>query len=71
MILPTGVAAVDAVISSSETTRQAACNVAGASQSTQNAAYVTMYRAVLAAKLAAGVDPGNEIIALENLGQTV
>ena len=71
MISPTGNAAVDAVILSSEITRQGVCNVAGASQATQSAAYVTMYRAVLAAKIAAGLDAGNELIALDNLNVTV
>ena len=46
--------------------RQQTCNAAGASQATQNAAYVTYYKSVLAAKLAAGLDVGNEIYALQD-----
>jgi phage tail tube protein FII len=52
--------------------RQQTCNAAGASQATQNAAYVTYYKSVLAAKLAAGLDVGNEIFALQDqLGTAV
>lgn len=71
MLGPTGMAAVDLVISSSESQRQATCNAAGASQATQSAAYVTMYRAILASKIAAGLDVGNEQSALADLGATV
>jgi hypothetical protein len=69
----TGNATVDATIFTAEAARQQACNAAGASQATQSAAYATMYRAVLAAKLAASpaLDCGNELIALDNLNVTV
>jgi hypothetical protein len=61
----------DAVVVSSELARQAVCNVSGASQSTQNAAYVTMYRALLASKITNSLDCGNEIFALKTLGASV
>ena len=72
MLGPTGVAAVDLSYRAVRASVEATCNAAGASQATQSAAYVTMYRAILASKIAAGVDCGNEIYALQNqLGVTV
>jgi hypothetical protein len=62
----TGNSTVDATILTAEALRQQTCNAAGASQATQNTAYVTYYRSVLAAKIAAGLDVGNEIIALQD-----
>jgi hypothetical protein len=41
------------------------------SQATANTATVTFYRACLASKIANGLDVGNEIIALKNLGVTI
>jgi hypothetical protein len=64
----TGNATVDATILTAEALRQQTCNAAGASQATQNAAYVTYYKSVMAAKLAASpaLDVGNEIIAIQD-----
>ena len=61
----TGNQTADALILTAEALRQQTCNAAGASQATQNAAYVTYYRSVLAAKIAAGLDIGNEIYAIQ------
>ena len=63
----TGNATVDATIWTAEALRQQTCNAAGASQATQIAAYVTYYKSVLAAKLAASpaLDVGNEIYAIQ------
>jgi hypothetical protein len=66
----TGNATVDATILTAEATRQTAVSVAS-TQAAANTATVTFYRSVLAAKRTAGLDVGNEIIALENLGATV
>jgi hypothetical protein len=60
----TGNTTVDAAIETAEAARQQSCNAAGASQTTCNAAYVTYYKAVMAAKLTAGLDTGNEIFAI-------
>jgi hypothetical protein len=46
-------------------------NVAGVSQATANSSTITFYRACLASKIANGLDAGNELIALKNLGATV
>ena len=61
----TGNATVDATIWTAEATRQTAVSVA-TTQAGVNTAQVTFYRAVLAAKIAAGLDVGNEIIALQD-----
>jgi hypothetical protein len=66
----TGNATVDATILTAEATRQTAVSVA-VTQAAMNTATVTFYRSVLAAKRTAGLDVGNEMIALENLGATV
>jgi hypothetical protein len=71
MIGKTGNSAHDATVVSAESTRQSAVNVAGVSQATANTATVTFYRACLASKIANGLDAGNEIGALKNLGATV
>jgi hypothetical protein len=71
MISKTGNATHDATVASSESTRQSAVNAAGVSQATATAATVTFYRACLASKIANGLDCGNELIALKNLGATV
>jgi hypothetical protein len=64
----TGNQVVDALIVSAEALRQQTCNAAGASQATQNAAYVTYYKSVISAKLAASpaLDVGAEISALQD-----
>jgi hypothetical protein len=70
----TGNATVDAVIFTATAAQQQACNAAGARQATCNSAYITMYRAILAAKIAASpaLDVSNEISALQDqLGVTV
>jgi hypothetical protein len=66
----TGNATVDATILTAEALRQTAVSVAS-TQAAMNTATVTFYRSVLAAKRTAGLDVGNEMIALENLGVTV
>ena len=70
MISKTGNASFDATLLSAELTRQATCNVAGTSQAAMNSAHVTYYRSLLASKIANGLDCGNELIALKNLGVT-
>jgi hypothetical protein len=64
----TGNSTVDALITTAEALRQQTCNAAGASQATQNAAYVTYYKSVISAKLAASpsLDIGNEISAIQD-----
>ena len=68
----TGNSTVDATIQAAEATRQGVVNAAGCTQAAANTATVTFYRSVLAAKLAAGLDVGNEQTALiDQLGVTV
>jgi hypothetical protein len=71
MTSPTGNKTHDATVLAAESTRQGVINVAGVSQSTANTATIVYYRAVLASKIANGLDAGNEIGALKNLGATV
>jgi hypothetical protein len=61
----------DSTVLAAEAVRQGVVNVAGTSQATMNSATVTYYRAVLASKITNSLDPGNELIALKNLGATV
>lgn len=61
----TGNATVDATILTAEATRQTAVSVA-TTQAQVNTAQVAYYRSVLAAKIAAGLDVGNEIYALQD-----
>jgi hypothetical protein len=68
---PTGNKTHDAAVLAAEAVRQGVVNVAGVSQATANTATVTFYRACLVSKIANGLDAGNEIIALKNLGATV
>jgi hypothetical protein len=70
MISPTGNATVDATILTAEATRQTAVSVAS-TQAATNVATTAFYRSVLAGKRTAGLDVGNEIAALQNLGATV
>jgi hypothetical protein len=69
-MVPTGNSSVDSTIWTAEAIRQTAVSIA-TTQAGVNTATVTFYRSVLAAKRTAGLDVGNEIIALENLGATV
>ena len=62
----TGNATVDATIWTAEATRQGVVNGASVTQAQANTATVAFYRSVLAAKIAAGLDVGNEIIALQD-----
>jgi hypothetical protein len=71
MISKTGNTTHDNTMLAAESTRQSAVNLAGVSQSTATAATVTFYRACLASKIANGLDAGNELIALKNLGASV
>ena len=67
----TGNATVDATIWTAEATRQGAVSVA-TTQAQMNTAAINFYKSVLAAKLSAGLDCGNEIYALqEQLGTPV
>lgn len=70
MISLTGNSSFDATLLTAEGVRQQAVSVA-ASQSAMNSATTTFYRTILASKIANGLDCGNELIALDNLGQTV
>ena len=68
----TGNSTVDATIQAAEATRQGVVNAAGCTQAAANTATIAFYQSVLAAKLAAGMDVGNEIFALQDqLGTTV
>ena len=71
--MTTGNQTVDAAIQIATGDLQQACNAAGASQATCTAAAVTYFRAVMSAKLSVSpaLDIGNEIAALESLGQSV
>ena len=60
----TGNSTVDATIQAAEATRQGVVNAAGCTQAAANTATAVYYQAVLAAKLAAGMDVGNEIYAI-------
>jgi hypothetical protein len=71
MISKTGNKTHDDAVLAAESTRQAVVNVAGVSQATANTATITFYRACLASKITNGLDAGNELIALKNLGVTV
>ena len=67
----TGNASVDSTIWSAEAVRQNAVSVA-TTQAQMNTAQVAFYQSVLAAKLAAGMDIGCEISALQDqLGTAV
>ena len=67
----TGNATVNATIWTAEATRQGVVNAAGCTQAAANTATIAFYRSVLAAKLAASLDVGNEIAALAGLGASV
>ena len=70
MMSPTGNKTHDATVVAAELTRQNA--MAGVStQSAANSVTTTYFRSILASKIANGLDAGNELIALKNLGQTV
>jgi hypothetical protein len=66
----TGNANVDATMLGAESVRQQSVSVA-TTQAQLNTAQVVFERAVLASKITNGLDPGNELIALRNLGATV
>ena len=70
MFSRSGNATFDTAMALSEGTRQAACNVAGASQATVNTATVTFYRDAVSNGVANSVDVGPFIFALKNLGAT-
>ena len=68
----TGNSTVDATILTAEATRQGVVNAAGVTQAAANTATIAYYRSVLAAKLSAGLDVGNEQRALTaQLGVTI
>jgi hypothetical protein len=71
MISKSGNATHDATIVSAESTRQAAVNVAGATQATVNTATIAFYRSAVSSAVANGLDAGPFIHALRNLGATV
>jgi hypothetical protein len=71
MTSPTGNKIHDAAVLAAEAVRQGVVNVAGTSQAAMNTATVAYYRSVLASKIANGLDAGNELIALKNLGATI
>lgn len=68
---PTGNKIHDATVLAAESTRQAAVNVAGVSQATASAAFVSFYRTVLASAITNGLDQGPFIFAIQSLGKTV
>ena len=70
MISKTGNATHDSTMLAAESTRQSAV-AAAASQATVNTAQIVFYRACLASKITNGLDAGNELIALKNLGASV
>jgi hypothetical protein len=67
----TGNSTVDPLIQSAESIRQGVVNGASVTQAQANTATVTYYKSVLSAKLASGLDIGNEIAALKSLATTV
>ena len=70
MMSKTGVKAHDDTVVATESTRQAAM-VAGVSQATASAAFVSFYRSVLASCISNGLNAGPPIAAITNLGKTV
>ena len=71
LMVLTGNSTVDPLIQSAESIRQGVVNGASVTQAQANTATVTYYKSVLSAKLASGLDIGNEIGALKSLATTV
>ena len=71
--MTTGNSTVDDAIQTATAALQNTVNTVGCSQATATAAAVTYYKAVMSAKLSVSpaLDIGNEIAALESLGQSV
>jgi hypothetical protein len=70
MMSKSGNASFDSAMTTAEGVRQAACNAAGASQSTVNSATITFYSTAVTNAVANGLDAGPFIFALKTLGST-